>query len=155
MEEREGKLERHFRNANRFMWGLSGKNQKETYLTLNAKGFSDNGTIFRGSYSTVSKKLVDQYGIEKILLRLIKSRIEEIFDTEYINFLRKCWKQCIQINLELLRMNELEKFVTDERYDGIFLHYNKQYDFVEGWGELASIWFEEIEPFLDERKDDK
>jgi hypothetical protein len=153
MDEIEEKIARYFRNANRFMWGLIGENQKDTYGILSRFEFKDHGSVFKGSYETVSRKMVEQYGMENILKGFVTKEINNCGSKEYIDLLRECWKACVQPNMAMLRAKRFETFVNGKnypKYDGIFLKYNKQFDFIEGWGELAGIWFEEIEPWLND-----
>lgn len=140
----KGRLERYLRNANRFIWGLGPGNQKITYQWLNAHGFNDNGAAFKGSYSDTTEKLIKYFGIEKSMRDIVKRRVNELFPTPFIDFMRNCWKAGVRPTVDMLKANGFGSML-DKRDTEIFLLYNKQFNFIEGWGELAGVWFEEIE----------
>jgi hypothetical protein len=150
MDIKQGeKLERYLRNANRFLWGLGSGNQKETYEWLKTLGFNDNGSRFKSSYTDTTEKLIKHYGIERIMRDIIKKRVYEIFPAPFIVFLRNCWKTGVRPTVDMLKANGFVSILENSGLE-IFLLYNKQFNFIEGWGQFAGVWFEEIEPSLNE-----
>ena len=142
--KQKGRLERYLQNANRFIWGLGPGNQKVTYEWLNVHGFNDNGATFKGSYSDTTEKLIKNFGIEKTMCDIVRRRVNELFPTPFIDFMHNCWKAGVRPTVDMLKANGFGS-VLDKRDTEILLLYNKQFNFIEGWGELAGIWFEEIE----------
>jgi len=135
----KGKLERYFKNSSRFLWGLGPGNQKETYQWLRGKGFVfDNGT-----YAHVTTQLLENPGIEILLKDLIIPRVKEIFSEKAIDFLRTCWQAGTLPDISFLRLYNIKDAPS-------FLEVNTQFNYVERWGELAGLWFEEIEGKLNE-----
>ena len=98
-------------------------------------------------YGDTTEKLIKNYGIEKIMTDIIKRRLYDIFPTPFIVFLRKCWMSGVRPTVDMFRANGFEEML-DNRELGIFILYNKQFNFVESWGEFAGVWFEEIEPYI-------
>lgn len=141
------KLERYIRNANRFIWGLGPKNQKTTYEWLDTHKFLDQSQRFKGSYSDTMEKLIKTYGIEKIMKDIIKRRVDEIYPTPFIDFLRNCWKSGVRPTVDMFKANGFGGML-DNRDLEIFVEYNKQFNFIVGWGVFAGVWFEEIEPHI-------
>jgi len=130
----KGKLERYFKNSSRFLWGLGPGNQKETYQWLRGKGFVfDNGT-----YAHVTIQLLQNPGIEILLKDLIIPRVKEIFSEKAIDFLRTCWQAGTLPDISFLRLYNIKNVPP-------FLEVNTQFNYVERWGELAGLWFEEID----------
>jgi len=142
-------LERYLRNANRFLWGLGTKNQRETYAWLEIQGFNDNGSRFKSSYTDTTEKLIKYYGIERIARDIIKKRIDVIFPAPFVKFLRNCWKTGVRPSIDMLRANGFISILDNRDLEILLLH-NKQSNFIEGWGPLAGPWFEEWEPYLQE-----
>ena len=132
------KLGRYFRNSQRFLWGLSRDNQKNTYDWLLQKGFS----FSRGSYGDVSRQLLEDPGIERLLKCLIIPRVtKELFSEASLGYLRACWYAGTMPDLSLLRSYNV-------RDASPFVEVNTQFNYVERWGEFAGPWFEEIAPHL-------
>lgn len=139
-DKQKRKLERYFRNARRFLWGLPRRNQKEAYKWLEGKGFnSEDGTRYAGPYSHVSGQLLNKYGIEKIIKELVIPRVKELFSEQALEFLRGCWNTGM-----LPDMSFLGTYNIQDPYP--FLEINTQFKYVEGWGDFAGLWFEEIAP---------
>ncbi len=135
-QNQRDKLERYFRNANRFLWGLSRENQKNTYPWLSDKGYD---IPSRTSYADATDLLLANYGIEALLGDLIVPRVEELFTAGALDFLRTCWQNGIRPDIHLTHAYNMK-----DAYP--FLKINLQYNYVEGWGTFAGLWFEEIEP---------
>lgn len=128
------KLERYFENSSRFLWGLGPGNQKENYQWLRGKGF----TFDNGSYKHVTSQLLENPGIEQILKNLIIPRVKELFTDKAIDFLRDCWQAGTVPDMSFLKLYKIRNAVP-------FLEVNSQFNYVGRWGELAGVWFEEIE----------
>lgn len=157
--KQQKKLERYLRNANRFIWGLGRIDQAKTYQWLDEHGFTDNGERFKHSYKYTAEVLIKDYGIERILQEIIKPRIDDVFRPKLIRFLRECWKkgECPTVDKLIAKgfgyILEGKKLAGEDvdRDPTPFLLYNEQFKFIRGWGEMAGIWFEEIEPLLDSK----
>ncbi len=131
------KLESYLKNSSRFLWGLGPGNQKENYQWLRAKGF----TFDNGSYGYVTSQLLENPGIEQILKDLVIPRVKELFTDKAIDFLRDCWQAGKVPDVSFLKLYNIRNAVP-------FLEINSQFNYVERWGELAGVWFEEIENLL-------
>jgi hypothetical protein len=142
--KQEKRLERYLKNASRFLWGLGNGNQWETYQWLFTHGFTNKGDKFKSSYTDTTEKLITQYGIEKIMKDIIIERVKYIYSIGFIDFLRKCWMSGVRPSVDMLKANGFNSLLDNNELEH-FLRYNKQFNFIEGWGELAGIWFEEIE----------
>lgn len=128
------RLERYLKNASRFLWGLGPGNQKENYEWLRAKGFEfDSGT-----YAYVTAQLLEKYGIENLLKNLIIPRVKESLSEKAIDFLRDSWRAGTKPDMSFLKLYNIKNPFP-------FLELNTQFNYVERWGELAGVWFEEIE----------
>jgi hypothetical protein len=137
--KQKGKLERYFKNSERFLWGLGPGNQKENYRWLMGKGLTFNA----GSYGHVTRQLLENPGIDKLLRNIIIPRVKKLFTEKAIDFLRSCWNAGTRPDISFLKLYNI-KYATP------FLEVNIQYDYVERWGELAGLWFEEIEKLQQE-----
>ncbi|MBA7670300.1 hypothetical protein ES703_78445 [subsurface metagenome] len=136
---RRQKLERYLKNASRFLWGLGPGNQKENYRWLREKGFEfDNG-----SYSHVIGQLLENYGVEEILRRLIIPRVGTLFNEKAIDFLRDSWRAGSIPDMSFLKLYNINNASP-------FLEVNSQFNYVERWEDLAGVWFEEIEEIAHE-----
>lgn len=138
-ENQERKLERYLRNSYRFMWGLGPGNQGRNYKWLREdKGFEFNG----GNYGHVTNQLIENYGMEQIIKRIVVLTVKELFPQKAIEFLRESWQAGSKPDVSFVRLYRIEKPTP-------FLEVNSQYNYVERWGELAGVWFEEIEQIPD------
>lgn len=133
-KRKQEKIERYLKNATRFLWGLGPGNQKENYKWLKEKGFDFNN----GTYSYVTNQLLERDGIEKILNQVIIPRVKELFSEKAIDFLRENWRAGTRPNISFLRLHNVQNASP-------FLEVNTQFNYVERWGELVGVWFEEIE----------
>ena len=133
------KLERYLKNSSRFLWGLGPGNQEENYQWLREKGF----TFDHGSYSHVTSQLLVNPGIEKVLKHLIIPRVKELFTGKALDFLRDCWQAGTRPDVSFLNLYNIKNAAP-------FLEINLQFNYVERWGELAGVWFEEIEELQSE-----
>ncbi|MCL0075394.1 hypothetical protein M1O17_00700 [Dehalococcoidia bacterium] len=137
-ENRKHKLERYLKNSCRFLWGLGPGNQSATYGWLREKGFNFNA----GSYDHVTNQLLENYGIEQIIKRIVIPTVKELFPQKGIDFLRESWRAGSRPDASFLRLYGIGKPAP-------FLEVSPQFHHVERWGELAGIWFEEIEQTQD------
>ncbi len=140
-ENRKHKLERYLKNSYRFLWGLGPGNQKENYKWLRERGFEFND----GSYAHVTNQLLENYGIEQIIKRIVILTVKELFPQKAIDFLRESWQAGSRPDTSFLRLYGIKKPAP-------FLEVNTQFNYVERWGELAGVWFEEIEQLEDFRE---
>ena len=136
--ERLGRLVRYFKNSSGFLWDLPRLNQAQAYAWLREKGYE----FDKGPYTHVSGQLVQKYGMEEIIRDIIAPRVHELFSDEAIDFLRNCWKAGM-----LPDMSFITTFNIHDPYP--FLEINTQFNYVKKWGDFAGVWFEEIEPFLE------
>jgi hypothetical protein len=138
------KLERYFKNASRFLWGLGNGNQKETYAWLKSYGRQRLGSDFdfkEGPYREVIAQLLQNPGIERLLNDLVAPRVRELFTDEAREFLRVSWNAGTLPDIAYL-----DHYNIHAENAGPFLEVNKWYKYVERWGDFAGIWFEEMTP---------
>lgn len=143
-----GRIERYLLNADRFMWGLGRGNQRENYQWLEGKGFR----FSRARYSLVVEQLLRHPGLEELLIRLIIPVVKELMPDDTLDELRRLWHagQLPDLKKDLSRLE-----VKGEGNPGPdrafhwwpFVEISTQFHYVERWGQLAGIWFEEIEPW--------
>ncbi len=148
--KQKGKLERYLKNANRFLWGLGNKNQKETYSWLRSYGKKKLGPEFdfkEGSYKEVLEQLLHNPGIERLLKDLVVRRVKELFSDEALEFLRVSWNAGT-----LPDISYLKHYNINTENASPFLEVNKFYKYVERWGDFAGIWFEEMDDVLKSSK---
>ncbi|MBU2009785.1 MAG: hypothetical protein KJ624_08140 [Chloroflexi bacterium] len=139
-EVQRHKLERYLKNATRFLWGLGPGNQKENYRWLRSHGLEfDDGT-----YSRVTNQLLEKYGIEGIVKRIVIPRVKELYSQKALDFLEESWHAGSRPDMSFLNHYGIKSPTP-------FLEVNTQFDFVERWGDLAGVWFEEIEPLQEFR----
>ena len=82
---------------------------------------------------------MDNIGIERILKEVIIPRVNKIFNTEAMQFLHEKWNAG-----ERPTFQEFQKYNVTPRDATPFLVINTQFCFVERWGELSPIYFEEL-----------
>jgi hypothetical protein len=140
-EKQKGRLERYLKNSARFLWGLGPGNQNENYKWLRSRGFE----FQDGNYGHVTNQLLESYGIEQIIKRIVILRVKELFPQKAIDFLRESWQAGARPDISFLRFYNIDKPTP-------FLEVNTQLNYVERWGELAGVWFEEIEQTQDFRE---
>lgn len=146
----EGKLERYFKNASRFLWGLGNGNQKETYRWLKSYGKEHLGSGFEfkeGPYKDVVDQLLQNPGIERLLKDLVAPRVRELFNDQALEFLQVSWSAGTLPDISYLKHYNIN--IEDA---SPFLEINKWYKYVERWGDFAGIWFEEMEDVLKSSK---
>jgi hypothetical protein len=109
-------------------------NQKEVYKWLRNKGYE----FQDGPYTYVQAQLIQNLGIERIVTDLVAPSVHELFTNEALKYLRDCWNEGRLPNVSFeLKYNIKDSFP--------FLEINRQFNYVERWGEFAWVWFEEME----------
>jgi hypothetical protein len=142
----KGKLERYFKNASRFLWGLGDGNQKETYHWLKSYGKQHLKSDFNfkeGPYRDVIAQLLENPGIERLIKDLVVPRVRELFSDQALEFLHISWNAGILPDISYLKHYKIN---TEDASP--FLEVNKWYKYVERWGDFAGIWFEEMDDIL-------
>jgi len=147
------RLESYFLNAQLFLWGLGG-GQKETYKWLELHKIS----FKREKYERVSSHLKDTIGIWRIIEEIIIPLVRERFPKGTKDYLREKWN-----NHKLPELFEVNKLTINDNFEELkgkegvggqyrlwrpFLEISTQnptWNYVERWGQLAPIWFLEIE----------
>jgi hypothetical protein len=145
------KLEKYFKNASRFLWGLGVGYQKETYRWLRDYGKQHLGPDFdfkEGPYREVIAQLLLNPGIERLLQDLVVPRVRELFSEQALEFLKVSWNAGTLPDISYLEHYHIN---TEEAVP--FLEVNKWYKYVERWGDFAGIWFEEMEEV--KKRDDR
>lgn len=144
-DKQKGRIEHYLMNADRFMWGLGPGNQRQNYAWLVKEEFK----FTRTNYGLVTQQLIRYPGIMEILNRLIIPSVKAYFPEATINALREHWHRGERPSLSTLKSLDV-KGKGDPGPDRAFhwrpfVEVSTQFHYVERWGELAGIWFEEIE----------
>jgi hypothetical protein len=166
-KETQEKLRRYIINSDPFLFGaLKAKNKKGRMMELQSMGLLKGYSLGSNpNYSRFYQDLLVELGVKGILERIIIPRVQEMFQPEVLEFLRRCWEQGQLPSLDYLKQQKLYRkhpFTSDEVYEGIgnpriagyrepafiFFQINTQSDFIEAWTTFAAVWFEEIEPLL-------
>ncbi len=148
------RIERYLLNADRFMWDLGPGNQEKNYDWLEGKGLR----FAKAKYSLVLQQLLRNPGLEELLTRVIIPTVRERFPDKTRDELRKFWNAGELPNLKK-DLRNLE--VNGRGYAGPdrafhwwpFVEISTQFHYVQRWGQLAGIWFEEIEPWMTEQEE--
>ena len=166
-ETRE-KLETYLINADPFLWNtMEKRNKKERIQELQSMGFLKGYSIgTNATYTKINQDLLVELGLEGILESIVVPRVNALFQTEVLQYFRRCWKQGQTPPLAYLKQHKFYRrhvFTNIETYDDswntppvvgykeaafIFVQIDTQHDFVERWTVFAGLWFEEIEPLL-------
>lgn len=150
-EKKKGRIERYLMNASRFMWGLGPGNQKANYAWLEKEGFK----FSRARYGLVTHQLLRYPGIEKLLNKLIIPAVKERFPEDTLSALKEHWYRGEWPNLSNLKGMDVkgkgEPGADRAFHWHPFVEISTQFHYVERWGNFAGIWFEEIEPLLNEK----
>ena len=160
------KLKRYFVNADPFLWGvLEARNKKKRLKEIKElgflKGYSEGGNP---TYSKVNQDLLVELGIEGILERIVVPQVRNRFDKEVLSTLRRNWEQGRTPDKKYLEEKKLyrrRRFILRDEWEDkrlvqpkdpayIFVQIHPQHEYVERWTVFAGLWFEEIEPFLQE-----
>jgi hypothetical protein len=161
------KLKRYLINADPFLWDvLKAKNKKNRIKELKELGFLE---IYPGksnpTYSKINQDLLIELGIEGIFEKIIKKQLDALFNVSHLVYFRRCWEQGQTPDMLYLKNEKLYRpkfFESDEKLEGgkitgyrspafIFFQINVQKDFIERWTTFAGLWFEEIEPIIEQK----
>lgn len=170
------KLDRYFRNADRFMWGVIPGDKRIVFTTLRTalEELGEEGALVpdhkKATYAMVTENLLGKLGIERILTEIVAKQVKHQFvdRSGALDFLRAHWLsgtlprwQTLQTLRapRTLKQRFIESAHTSE--DALsgkqtadildaFVEINPQYKYVHGWTVFAGLWFEEIEPLLKE-----
>lgn len=144
-DKQKGRIERYLMNASRFMWGLGPGNQRQNYAWLEKEGFK----FTRTRYGLVIQQLIRYPGIIEVFNRLIVPTVKAYFPEATINVLREHWYLGERPSLSTLRSLDVKgkgEPGPDRAFHWRpFVEINTQFHYVERWGEMAGVWFEEIE----------
>ncbi len=154
------RLESYFLNAQLFLWGL-GSGQKETYKWLELHSIQ----FERATYESVRLQLIETIGIQGVIQKIIIPLVQKKFPKESRDFLREKWN-----NHRLPDLTEVNKLTINDNFKELkekkdaggqyrlwkpFLEISTQnptWNYVERWGQLAPIWFLEIEDTFHDAK---
>jgi len=168
------KLERYFRNADRFMWGVIPGNKRTVFTTLreSLEDMGENGALVpdhrKATYAMVTENLLSKLGIEKILTDIVARQVKRQLEdrTGSLDFLRAHWLSGTLPRWQTMQSLRARKTVKQRFIENIhpdedvvlgkqtadvldaFVEVNPQYKYVHGWTVFAGLWFEEIEPLL-------
>ena len=144
-DKQKERIEHYLMNADRFMWGLGPGNQRQNYAWLEKEGFK----FTRTTYGLVTQQLIRYPGIMEILNRLIIPTVKAIFPEATINVLQEHWHRGERPDLPTLNRLDVKgkgEPGPDRAFHWRpFIEISTQFHYIERWGELAGIWFEEIE----------
>lgn len=135
--QQKERLSRYFMNNYKFFWGLIRGNQTQNYRWLRGKGL----TVETGSYTHVASNLLAEPGIEKLITDVVIPRVNELFAPAAMDYFRTCWEAGTRPDISVLKMYNLD---SPQNADP-FVEINSQFNYVVRWGDLAGIWFEEVE----------
>ena len=168
------KMERHFRNANRFMWGVIHGNKRTVFTSLRAalEELGEDGVLVpdqkKATYAMVIESLLGKLGIEKILTEIVVKQTSRQFADRpgALDFLRAHWISGSLPRWQILQSLRAPRTVKQRFIESwhpsepmqkgkqttdildAFVEVNTQYSYVSGWTAFAGLWFEEIEPLL-------
>jgi len=94
--------------------------------------------------------MLKNQGIGRILKELVVPRVKDGIGERSLDFLREHWQAGELPDLD--EINEHKIAYAIGRYERCpFLDVDKQYRLVNRWTTFAGIWFEEIEPWANEK----
>ncbi len=167
------RLERYFRNADRFMWGVIPGDKQTVFAALRImlKELGGNGVQIpddkKYTYATVVENLLARLGIERILNEIVTKQVKLQFAgrTGALDFLRAHWMSGTLPRWQTLYSLRARRTVRRRFLDALdsgedapekrqqtsdildaFVEVNTQYKYVHGWTVFAGLWFEDIEP---------
>ena len=172
----EEKLTRYLRNAQPFLWGVIPGNKKAVLAALrtNLKELGEDSIPLaenqKPTYSMLTDSLLAKLGIEKVIREIVVPQVRRQFADRpgALEFLRAHWLsgtlprwQTLQtlraprtVKQRLLEAAHPSDLSTVGKLTGdvldAFVEVNNQYNYVHGWTVLSGLWFEEIEPLLNE-----
>ena len=170
------KMERYFRNAARFMWGVIPGDKRAVFTTLRTvlKELGEDSALIpdpkKSTYAVVIGNLLGKIGVESILTEIVAKQVRRQFTdrTGVIDFLRAHWMSGTLPRWQTLQSLRASKTITRKFLDAVnskdapakrqqtsdildaFVEANNQYNYVRGWTVFAGLWFEELEPLLRE-----
>lgn len=167
-EDQKRRLSNYLLNASRFLWGLGPKLKKDagqssqnaTYKWLHDKGFD----FTRANYSEVTRQLLRHPGIEELVDRLIVPVTTDEYPDDTLNKLRTSWQTGKIpgydeiVGLSVRKRGYSNEDIAFEWLPFLEISYLPKDDnrpsskYVQRWGEFAGVWFEEIEPWIKEKK---
>ena len=170
------KLDRYFRNADQFMWGVILGDKREVFTTLREL-LEENGEDpalipdhKKATYAMVTENLLTKLGIEKIITEIVAKQVKRQFDERpgALDFLRAHWMSGTMPRWQTLQSLRAPRTIKQRLLDAAhpedapskrqqtsdiidaFVQVNNQYSYVHGWTVFAGLWFEEIEPWSGE-----
>jgi len=173
------KLTRYLRNAQPFLWGVIPGNKKAVLATLHTilKELDEDsiplGDNQKPTYTMLTDSLLAKLGIEKVIREIVAVQVRQHFADRQgaLEFMRAHWlsgtlprwqtlqtlrapRTMKQRLLEAAHPSELSTVgkLTGDILDA-FVEINSQYRYIHGWTVFAGLWFEEIEPMLNEAKE--
>ncbi len=170
------KLDRYFRNAGRFMWGVIPGDKRIVFMTLRAAltELGENTALVpdhkKATYAMVTENLLGKLGIERILTEIVGKQVRRQFAdrTGALDFLRAHWLSGTLPRWQTLQSLRAPRTVKQRFVESMhpsedvllgkqtadildaFVEVNTQYKYVHGWTVFAGLWFEEIEPLTKE-----
>lgn len=170
------KLARYLRNAEPFLWGVIPGNKKAVLAALrtNLKELGEDSIPLaenqKPTYSMLTDSLLAKLGIEKVIIEIVARQVGGQFTDRpgALEFLRAHWLSGTLPRWQTLQTLRAPRTVKQKILDVVgpgdrvarpkqtadildaFVEVNTQYNYVHGWMVFAGLWFEEIEPFLNE-----
>ncbi len=170
------KLERYFRNADRFIWGVIPGDKRAVFTALRTvlEELGEESALIpdpkKSTYAVVTGNLLGKIGIEMILTEIVAKQVRrQLTDrTGVLDFLRAHWISGTLPRWQTLQSLRAPRTIKQKVLDTVhpkdatvkrqqtsdiidaFVEVNTQYNYVHGWTVFAGLWFEEIEPFLRE-----
>jgi hypothetical protein len=170
------KVERYFRNADRFMWGVIPGNKRAVFTELRAllKELGQDSAPIpehqKATYAMVTENLLGKLGIERILTGIVIRQVKRQFADRpgALDFLRAHWLSGTLPRWQTLQSLRKPRTVKQRLLDAVgskepeairrqtadildaFVEVNTQYNYVHGWTVFGGLWFEEISPLLKE-----
>jgi len=179
--DQKEKLERYFRNADRFMWGVIPGDKRVVFETLRTvlTELGKDSTLVpdyrKSTYAMVIENLLSGIGIETILTGIVVGQVRRQFTDRRatIDFLRTHWMSGTLPRWQTLQSLRVPKTIKQKLLDAMqskdtparrqqtsdildaFVEVNTQYSYVHGWTVFAGLWFEEIEPLLKQNLEER
>jgi len=170
------KLARYLRNGEPFLWGVIPGNKKAVLAALRTslEELGEDSTPLaatqKPTYSMLTNSLLAKLGIEKVIVEIVTRQVRWQFADRpgALEFLRAHWQSGTLPRWQTLQALRASRTVKQRLQEAVgpvhaedafkqtadildaFVKVNKQYDYVHGWTVFAGLWFEEIEPLLNE-----
>ncbi len=172
--EKRGKLERYFRNADRFMWGVIPGDKRTVFTALRTvlEELGEDRALIpdpkKSTYAMVTGNLLGKIGVESILTEIVAKQVRRQLTERagVIDFLRAHWISGTLPRWQTLQSLRAPRTLTRKVLDTVhpkdatvkrqqtsdiidaFVEANPQYQYIHTWTVFAGLWFEEIEPLL-------